>query len=61
VYVRRHETWQQRYDSGVLRGGGEIGEVDVDIAGANALRLVVTDAGDNIHSDHGVWAGARLE
>ena len=61
LYVRRNEAWQQRYDSGVLRGGGEIGEVDVDIAGANALRLVVTDAGDNIHSDHGVWAGARLE
>lgn len=61
VYVRRNGTWQQVYDSGILRGGGEIKDVDLDIAGADALRLVVTDAGDNIHSDHGVWAGARLE
>jgi hypothetical protein len=32
----------------------------VDVRGANELRLVVGDAGDNIFCDHGDWAGARL-
>lgn len=61
VNVRRNGTWQQVYDSGILRGGGEIKEVDVDIAGADAIRLVVTDGGDDINSDHAAWANARLE
>jgi hypothetical protein len=43
VYVRRAGTWQQVYDSGILRGGGEIGEVDVDIAGADAQNPAVID------------------
>ena len=61
VYIRRDGTWQQAHESGILRGGGEIKEVDVDITRADALRLVVTDAGDGIWSDHAVWANARLE
>jgi hypothetical protein len=34
--------------------------VDVSVAGVRLLRLVVTDAGDGINSDHADWAGARL-
>ena len=32
-----------------------------ELAGASELRLVVTNAGDNIDSDHGDWALARIE
>jgi len=45
----------------ILRGGGKPLTVDVDITGADALHLRTTDAGDNIHADHAVWADARLE
>jgi hypothetical protein len=35
--------------------------IDIDIRGADQLRLVTTDAGDNVHADHAVWADARVE
>ena len=35
--------------------------IDVSVAGATTLRLVVTDGGDGINSDHGDWALARVE
>jgi hypothetical protein len=49
------------YDSGVLRGGGAAQSVDVSVAGASGLRLVVTDGGDGIDWDHADWANARIE
>jgi len=61
LYIRRDGTWQQAHESGILRGGGETGEIDIDITKADALRLAVTDAGDGIWSDHAVWANVRLE
>lgn len=48
------------FESGVLRGPKGLQEVDVPLAGAKELRLVVTDAGDGNHCDVATWAGARL-
>ena len=31
-----------------------------DVTGAQVVRLVVTDGGDGIDSDHADWANARL-
>ena len=48
------------YESGTLSGTSATASVDLDVSGKNELKLVVTDAGDNIHHDHADWAGARL-
>jgi hypothetical protein len=63
VEVRRKGEWQRLFASAVLRGGqpGQPVAVDVDISGADRLRLTVTDAGDNINSDHAAWGGAMLQ
>jgi hypothetical protein len=61
VEALRQGQWERLLETGVLRGGGEIAEVDADVSGATELRLTVTDAGDGHYSDHAVWADARLE
>lgn len=43
-----------------LRGGDAPVHLDVNLAGAKQLRLVVSDAGDGIDSDHADWGGAYL-
>ena len=48
------------FDSGVLRGMGQVKALDVPIEGIRTLRLAVTDAGDGITCDMANWAGARL-
>ncbi|MCB9157603.1 MAG: NPCBM/NEW2 domain-containing protein, partial [Caldilineaceae bacterium] len=48
------------YSSGALTGNSAIQFVDVDVANANELRLIVTNGGDNINYDHADWANARL-
>jgi hypothetical protein len=48
------------YDSGVMKGKEPAKNVSVSLDGVEALRLVVTDAGDGINSDHADWANARL-
>jgi hypothetical protein len=40
---------------------GKPQDVDADTTGAQQLRLVTTDGGDNIHCDHAAWAEARIE
>ena len=60
VEVERGGKWERVFESGMLRGG-EAKEIAVPIAGATRLRLVTTDAGDNIHSDHAVWAAPLLQ
>jgi glucose/arabinose dehydrogenase len=58
------EVWVdgvKAHDSGVMTGGSATQSVDVDVTGAQQLRLVVTDAGDNMNYDHADWANARLE
>jgi beta-galactosidase len=49
------------FDSGVLKRGQAAQPVDVDVTGANELRLVVTDAGDGPGGDHADWAEARVD
>jgi len=61
VDVHRDGEWREAFKSGVLRGGGTPVALDVEIAGAAQLRLRTTDAGDDIHADHAVWAEARIE
>ncbi len=48
------------YDSGVLEGGAEARSVEVSVAGAGKMRLVVEDAGDGSTLDYANWASARL-
>ena len=50
---------RQRYDSGVMRKG-PAKAIDLDLAGAKTLRLVVEDGGDGIDNDHADWADATL-
>ncbi|NUQ01317.1 MAG: NPCBM/NEW2 domain-containing protein, partial [Armatimonadetes bacterium] len=59
VEVLRDGAWEQVYQSRLLRGG-QSEAIEVPIAGASAIKLVTTDGGDNIHSDHAVWAEPML-
>jgi beta-galactosidase len=57
------EVWtddERRHTSPVLRGSGSGAEIDVDVTGAQVLRLRVTDAGDGNGLDHANWATAAL-
>ena len=49
------------YDSGAMTGATATKAIDVSIAGAAQLRLVVTNGGDNVVLDHADWAEARIE
>ena len=51
----------QVYNSGLVSGTSATKSVDVSIAGARQLRLVVTNGGDNFDYDHADWALARIE
>jgi glucose/arabinose dehydrogenase len=58
------EVWadgQRLYQSAVLRRNSPIVGINLDVTGREQLELVVTNANDGGHSDHGNWAGARLE
>jgi alpha-L-fucosidase len=61
VELKREGEWSQVFKSPMLRGGRGAQSIEVDISGAEAIRLVTTDAGDNIHADHAVWGAARVE
>jgi alpha-galactosidase len=47
-------------DSGVVTNAMPALPLTADITGATLLRLVVTDAGDGINSDHADWADATV-
>jgi hypothetical protein len=51
---------RERFNSGVMRLNTPPMRVDVPIAGAREIRLIVGDAGDGIDCDHADWADARL-
>ena len=51
----------QIYSSGVMTGTTATQSIDVSIAGASELRLVVGNGGDNVSLDHADWAEARIE
>ncbi len=40
------------YESGVITGSTPTKSVNVNTAGKSQLRLVVTDGGDGVNSDH---------
>ncbi|MEW2295145.1 NPCBM/NEW2 domain-containing protein [Streptomyces sp. NPDC006743] len=46
--------------TGVLTNAMPAQPVSADVTGAEVVRLVVTNGGDNTDSDHGDWANARL-
>ncbi|TAJ07932.1 T9SS C-terminal target domain-containing protein [Marinilabiliaceae bacterium JC017] len=48
------------YTSPILKTDSPITTIDLDITGGNELKLIVTDGGDGINSDHADWADARL-
>lgn len=57
------EVWvdgKKAVETGVLRGGDKPEFISVDLAGANELFLVVTDAADGIHMDMANWVGALI-
>ncbi|MEM6330312.1 MAG: NPCBM/NEW2 domain-containing protein [Planctomycetota bacterium] len=60
VLIARGGKFSQRYESGVIRGGGRPVTVSLDVAGAQAIALVVEDAGDGDTLDHAAWLDARF-
>ena len=50
----------KRYDSGLIVRSSATKTVNVDLTGATDLALIVTDGGNGVASDHGVWAGAEI-
>ncbi|WP_329549176.1 NPCBM/NEW2 domain-containing protein [Streptomyces sp. NBC_01356] len=46
--------------TGVLTNAQAAQAISADVSGAEVVRLVVTDGGDGITSDHGDWADAQL-
>lgn len=59
VESRRHGKWERLFESPVLKCG-DVRHVEVELGGADQLRLGTTDGGDNIYGDHAVWAAAKL-
>jgi hypothetical protein len=56
------EVWVdsvKRWESGLMTRDMPAASVDVDVAGAKVLELVVGDAGE-FSADHADWAEARL-
>jgi glucose/arabinose dehydrogenase len=48
------------FDSGIVRASDQRRPVNVSVAGARELRLVVTNGGDGNTGDRADWAGARV-
>lgn len=48
------------FSSGVMNKNTAAKEVNVNVSGKNELKLIVTDGGDGINSDHADWVNARL-
>jgi hypothetical protein len=60
VIFRVSVDGQARFESGVMQGGDSAKPLQVDLAGAQELRLEASDAGDGINCDVANWAEARL-
>ena len=57
------EVWvdgERRFASGKVIGTTAALDVDVDVSGAEAVRIVSTDAGDGKSYDHADWGDARV-
>lgn len=51
----------KKADSGLLKGLQSPKLLEVDLAGAQRLRLLVNNGGDGYHYDHANWGGAFIE
>lgn len=51
---------EKKFDSGLMTSREAMQYLEVDINGAKELKLVVTDGGNGIGSDHGTWGDAKL-
>ena len=51
---------EKLFDSGTLRGASPTQSLNVNVAGKQELKLVVTDAGDGLSYDHADWADAQV-
>ncbi len=51
---------QEAARTGVLQGGDPPERLEVNLAGAQRMTLLVENAGDGIHCDHADWGGALL-
>lgn len=51
---------QLKAETGVMKKGDVQKFIKVNVAGAKELKLVVSDGGNGIGSDHGDWADAKL-
>lgn len=57
------EVWvddEKKFDSGLMNSRDSQQYVEVDINGAKELKLVVTDGGNGIGSDHATWGDTKL-
>jgi NPCBM/NEW2 domain len=48
------------YDSGLVTGSSPTVRLDLDVSGANELRLVSTDGGDGRRYDWADWGAAHI-
>ena len=60
VEVFRQDGWKRLFESEVFRVGDQPQKINVDITGAERLRLITTDGGDGIACDHAVWGLASI-
>jgi len=51
---------QEAWNSGLMKGGEEAKQVDVDLAGVKQLALIVDPGPDDIEYDHADWADAVI-
>lgn len=51
---------EKKFDSGIMNSRDSQKYVEVEIADAKELKLVVTDGGNGIGSDHATWGDAKL-
>lgn len=51
---------EKKFDSGLMNAKDVQKFIEVDINGANELKLVVTDGGNGNGSDHATWGDAKL-
>ena len=51
---------EKKFDSKLMKSKDPMKYLEVDINGAKELKLVVTDGGNGIGSDHATWGDAKL-
>ena len=51
---------EKKFDSGLMTAKTPMKYLEVDITGAKELKLVVTDGGNGIGSDHATWGDSKL-